>query len=191
QAGNKTQTCQKKKHKAYLAIQRCQSGISSRNEELYCKKIAMRYNSQIAKKQETSTSSTKEEKEDLLFRFTSETSGVYEASECCLEELHKDSVFSETDIDVQGNKEYLDLTPELVISFTDIDVRTLQHKIRRKLERARKQIEEGKEVLQAETMLSEAPIITISTSIIQYQAFLDLHLSRSNRSRRFYSSKKE
>ncbi|KAI8083365.1 uncharacterized protein B0P05DRAFT_537030 [Gilbertella persicaria] len=100
-------------------------------------------------------------------------------------------ILKETDIDVQGNKEYLDLTPELVISFTDIDVRTLQHKIRRKLERARKQIEEGKEVLQAETMLSEAPIITISTSIIQYQAFLDLHLSRSNRSRRFYSSKKE
>ncbi|RCH84675.1 hypothetical protein CU098_005475 [Rhizopus stolonifer] len=113
--------------------------ISSRNEELYYRKTAMFYSSHTAKKQEMATSSTKEEKEDPLFRLTSQTRDVYQASECQL--LYR-SPLTETDIDFQDDEEYLDLPAELVIRSTDIDT------------------EEGEEVLQAEDLLSKTPITT-------------------------------
>lgn len=83
-----------KRHEAYLAVQKCRSSISIHNQELYFKRMAMRYKIQIAKNQkDTSTSS----KEDTFSKLTSETRGVFKANKCRLEKPLEDFVFSGTD----------------------------------------------------------------------------------------------
>ncbi len=91
----------RKRYEAYFAVQKCRSENFTLNQELYFKRMALRYKNQIAKKEEEekSTTSSNKKKQEGSFhhKLTHETRGVYNASECRLEESPGDFAFSGTD----------------------------------------------------------------------------------------------
>ncbi|CAO3646917.1 unnamed protein product [Mucor hiemalis] len=209
---DKLKVAKAEKYKAYAAIQTCRSKKSTLHQELYFKRMALRFKSQIVSKEKdesTSSSKGKDDEEGSFHELTQKTRGVYKANECRLTESPKEFVFSgtdngivnmstttafnlkrykfhlnlynryqllrETDIDVEDNKEFLDLPPS---------------QVRRKLERAKKNTVEGKKVLETENMLSKTPMNTKNASLSDFQAAFNLHANHSDQLRTFYSSKK-
>ncbi|CAO3636577.1 unnamed protein product [Mucor hiemalis] len=224
---DKLKVAKAEKYKAYAAIQTCRSKKSTLNQELYFKRMALRFKSQIVSKEKdesTSSSKGKDDEEGSFHELTQKTRGVYKAKECRLTESPKEFVFSgtdngivnmstttafnlkrykfhlnlynryqllrETDIDVEDNKEFLDLPPSQVINSADINIGCLHRKVGRKLERAKKNTVEGKKVLETENMLSKTPMNTKNASLSDFQAAFNLHASHSEQLRTFYSSKK-
>ncbi|GAA5797860.1 hypothetical protein HPULCUR_003256 [Helicostylum pulchrum] len=100
-------------------------------------------------------------------------------------------VLEELDIDIQDHINYLDLPQQnQVINSADIDVGCSHRKARKKLERAKKHTEEGKEVSKVEDVLSKSPVTVNNTALSQYQNAFNLHASKSDQLQKFYSSKK-
>lgn len=62
---------------------------------------------------------------------------------------------------------------------------------RKKLKRAKKYTKEGKEASKVEDVLSKSPAtINTTTALSQYQNAYNLHVSKSDQPKKFYSSEK-
>ncbi|ORE07735.1 hypothetical protein BCV72DRAFT_205020, partial [Rhizopus microsporus var. microsporus] len=99
-------------------------------------------------------------------------------------------ILKETNIDLQDNKDYLNLPSQQVINPADINIGCSHRQVRKKLERAKKYTTDGKEVSKAKVILSEAPITTTNASISECQTSFNLHVGYPGQLQRFYLSKK-
>lgn len=215
------------KYKAYLEIQKCKSAKASPNQDLYYKRMALRYKAQISKKRKDVSDVPKEEEaeDQPSILLTSATRGVFKAEQCSLLNPEKGFIFSGTDngiikmstttvfdlnrykfylnlynryqvlqeaeVNVENGCEYLNLPKKtLVINSADIDAGCSHRKVRKKLERAKRITEEGKEVAKIEKKLSESPVTTKNNTLSQYKNLFDLYNLHSEQLQLFYSSKK-
>ncbi|CEG67740.1 hypothetical protein RMATCC62417_04127 [Rhizopus microsporus] len=200
-----------------IEIINCRSLISSLKQDLYRKRMAVRFDKAI---QEQVKRSGQEKKDDPI-KINSRTTGAFNATDCLIDGANdftfsgtdnglvnlstsvpftsqwfqfdiqlynRYHVFQEPDVDIKDQETiFLYLRQSKTINANEIDINCMHRKNRKHLERLKKKTSQGEEVSTLEAKLEKVSF-SASNNVEEFQQNYRVHEDCSKKLRRFCSS---